>query len=130
MYRLTDDLARRRMTYPAPILGSPGVLLIDLPTAFRGPGLLLGRFCAAVIESHEEEVEMSAFLAAPRAGPVRPALLDRRPSAIHSDHALITHFEPPPALAGRGCISAAGCGRCRPILRRADWSSPVTVNRR
>lgn len=95
MYRLTDDLARHNLTYPGPIPGMPSVVLIDLPDGYRGPGLLLGRYYAVVIESDEEADMLSAFLIAPRRCAVRPDLLDRRPSAIRSDAVLVMRLDPP-----------------------------------
>lgn len=95
MYRLIDDLARCRLLYPPPVPSLPGVMLIDLPERNRGPGLLLDRYYAVVVENEEEAKELAAFLAAPRAGSVAPNLLNRRPSALLSDEILVVRFDPP-----------------------------------
>ena len=95
MYRLTDDIARHRVFYPSPMVGTPHVLLIDIPPTARGPGLALDRYYVILTETEGEIAELEAFLAAPRAVPVRPDLLDHRPSAIRTDDILLIRYDPP-----------------------------------
>ena len=95
MYRLTDDLARRRRLYRLPIPGMPAVMLLDLPQPSRGAGLLLGRFYAAVLEDEDEVGEYEAYLSAPRPRPIRPELFDQRPSRLVTDQILIIRYDPP-----------------------------------
>lgn len=95
MYRLTDDLAARRRHYPPPVPGMPHLVLLDLPHRMRGPSLALNRYYVVLPETEEEVAEFVAFLAHERPGPVRPALLDDRPSAIRSSSLLVIRYEPP-----------------------------------
>ncbi len=95
MYRLTDDVAQCRRTYPPPVFGSGFVVLLDLPPAFRGPGLTLDRFYPVIAESEAERDEFEAFLGLPRTARTRPDLLDRRPSSLCSDALIVTRYEPP-----------------------------------
>lgn len=95
LYRLIDDLAAQRRTYPAPIPTLPQIVLIDLPGSFRGSGLLFDRYYAVIAESPNEVAEFEGFLAAPRAGPIIPDLLDRRTSAIVSGEVMIAGYAPP-----------------------------------
>ena len=95
MYRLSDHIARRRCLYRAPVVGTPHVVLVDLPTTARGGGLALGRFYALLPEAEHEIAEVEAFLEAPREAPATLDLLDRRPSAVRSPDLLIVRYEPP-----------------------------------
>ena len=95
MYRLSEDLARRRVLYPSPLISAPSVLVIDIPPPARGVGLALGRYYAIVLETDAERVELEHFLCEPRRGPVPPGLLDYRRSALVSDHLLISSYDPP-----------------------------------
>ena len=95
MYPLSEHLARRRLLYPSPLISAPSVLVIDLPAAHRGPRLPLGRYYPIIIETDAEETEVERFLAAPRQAPVVPDILDRRPSALWTDHVLVSRYDPP-----------------------------------
>lgn len=97
MYRLTDDIARRRIMYSPPVVTVASVMVIDLPPARRGPGLSLGRYYAVLLECDEEIAEMERFLGASRSAPVLPDLFDRRPSRLRTDHVVLTRYEPPVA---------------------------------
>lgn len=81
-YRLTDDVARLRLCYPAPLATMPAVMLIDIPAGARGDALLLDRYYPIVIESPAEHDELEAFLGATRASAAAPDLLDRRASQL------------------------------------------------
>jgi hypothetical protein len=59
-YRLSDDLARRRLLYPSSIISAPSVLLIDLTPSMRGAGLGLGRYYAMIIETDAEHAEIES----------------------------------------------------------------------
>ncbi|MBN8848043.1 MULTISPECIES: hypothetical protein [unclassified Sphingomonas] len=95
IYRLTDDVARSRVCYPAPLESMPAVMLIDIPAGARGDALLLGRYYPIVIESPAEHDELEAFLGAARAGPSAPDLLDRRASQLALAEPLIARYDPP-----------------------------------
>ena len=94
-YRLSDDLARRRMLYPSTIISAPSVLLVDVPVPLRGDGLGLGRYYAMIMETSHEQAEAERLLNLPRPGPVAPDFFDHRPSALVSDNVLISRYEPP-----------------------------------
>lgn len=95
MYRLSDDLARKRLLYPSPLISAPSVLVIDLPPPNRGAGLPLGRYYPIVLETDWECAEIERFLDAPRGGAVRPDIFDLRPSQLRSDNVLLSRYEPP-----------------------------------
>lgn len=95
MYRLSENLARRRVLYPSPLISAPSVLVIDIPPSARGAGLALGRYYAIVLETDAERAELEDFLCEPRRGPVPPDLLDHRLSALVSEHLLISSYDPP-----------------------------------
>ena len=95
MYRLSEDLARRRILYPSHLISAPSVLVIDIPPSARGVGLALGRYYAIVLETDAERAELERYLHETREGPVPPDLLDHRPSALVSDHVLISSYDPP-----------------------------------
>ena len=95
MYRLTDDIARRRMIYPPPIPGSAHIFLLDLPSALRGASLALGRYYPVVAETDAERKEFANFLAAPRLDRVPPDLLDWRASGVRTDAIIVTRYDPP-----------------------------------
>ena len=95
MYRLSENLARRRLLYPSPLISAPSVLVIDIPPSARGADLALGRYYAIVLETDTERAELERFLCEPRRGPVPPDILDHRLSALVSDHLLISSYDPP-----------------------------------
>lgn len=94
-YRLSEQLARRRMLYPSSTIAAPSVLVIDVSPRHRGAGLALGRYYAIVLETDDELKELQRFLDAPRLAPVPPDLFDHRPSRLRSDNVLISRYEPP-----------------------------------
>lgn len=96
--RLIDDLAAQRLYYPRPLPTLPDILLIDIPQHFAGSSLALGRYYPVIIESQGEALEFEAFLCAPRAKPVPPALLDRRPTALRARDIVFARYVPPLAL--------------------------------
>lgn len=95
MFRLIDDLARRRMIYPAPVAGMPNVVLIEVATRSRGAGLALGRYYPIIAETESELEEIDVFLKSPRERLAPPDLLDRRPTRIQSDRILLIRYDPP-----------------------------------
>ena len=95
VYRLTDDVARRRVLYAAPIPIAPNVLVLDAPAEHRGAGLALGRYYPMVIETSAEIAEAEHRLAKERRAKVRPAFFERRASAVRSDLIVVTRYEPP-----------------------------------
>lgn len=95
MVRLIDCLARERRFYPAPTLAAPGVMVIDVPPASRGPGLALGRYYPIVVETLAEREELEAYLHAERTADVVPDLFDMRGSALQSELVLVWRYEPP-----------------------------------
>ena len=95
MYRLTDDVARRRILYAAPIPAAPNVLVLDVPAEHRGTGLALGRYYPMVIETTAEIAEAEHQLAKERREKVLPRLFERRASAVRSDLIIVTRYEPP-----------------------------------
>lgn len=95
MYRLSDDLARKRLHYPSPLISVPSVLVIDLPPSNRGTGLPLGRYYPIIVETEDESAEIECFLAASRDEAVRPDIFDLRPSQLRSKNVLISRYEPP-----------------------------------
>ena len=95
MYRLSDDLARKRLLYPSPLISAPSVLVIDLPRRNRGTGLPLGRYYPIILETDDERIEIERFLAAPRPEAVLPDIFDLRPSQLRSDNVLISRYDPP-----------------------------------
>ena len=95
MVRLIDRLARERRFYPAPTLAAPGVMVIDVPPALRGPGLPLGRYYPIAVETLAEREELEAYLLAERTADVVPDLFDIRASALQSDLVLVWRYEPP-----------------------------------
>ena len=97
MYRLSDDLAKRRLLYPSPLISAPSVLVIDLPVSNRGAGLPLGRYYPIILETDDECAEIERFLNAPRRAAVRSDILDLRPSQLRSDNVLISRYDPPVA---------------------------------
>ena len=70
-------------------------MVIDVPKGSRGEALSLGRYYPIIIETDSEEAEINRFINAPRAGPVIPDLLDRRPSQLWSNNVLISRYEAP-----------------------------------
>ena len=92
---LVDSLARRRLLYPSPVLSTPSVLLIDIPTSMRTPSLPLGRYYFALLETESETAEMERFLAEPRDRLVAPTIFDHRPSLLATAQILISRYEPP-----------------------------------
>lgn len=94
-YRLTDHIAKRRIIYPPPVPTVASVLVIEIPTDRRGPGLSLGRYYAIFAETDAEVGELERFLAAPRDGARAPDLLDRRASTLHADRILLIRYDPP-----------------------------------
>lgn len=97
MYSLDQDLARRRLLYPRPLLTLPDVLLIDLPARFAGDTLPLGRYYPIIVETERERVELDHYLTAERAAPIVPDLFDHRSSQLSCDRVTIATYEPPVA---------------------------------
>lgn len=95
MYRLSNDLAKRRLLYPSPLISAPSVLVIELPVSNRGTGLPLGRYYPIILETEYEIEEIQRFLDQPRQEPVRPDIFDARPSRLRSDHVLVSRYDPP-----------------------------------
>lgn len=95
MFRLAGDLARNRELYPAPLVGAPAAVVIDIPDRMRGPGLSLGRYYVIVLETEAERAELELFFLASREHLRPPDLLDRRLSMLRSDHVVMVHYEPP-----------------------------------
>lgn len=95
MYRLCDDLARKRLFYPSPLISAPSVLVIDVPPLNRGTALPLGRYYPIILETDDERAEIECFLAAPRQEAVLPDIFDLRPSQLRSDNVLISRYDPP-----------------------------------
>lgn len=93
--RLIDQLAARRIYYHRPLPTLPDILLIDVPSQFSGPGLALDRYYPVILETAAEAHEFEAFLCARRSRLVAPALLDRRPSALHSEDIIFARYSPP-----------------------------------
>ncbi|MBI0477027.1 hypothetical protein D9601_16875 [Sphingomonas sp. MA1305] len=97
MYRLTDDIARRRMLYPPPIATVASALVIDIPVGQRGAGLSLGRYYAILLEDDAEIAEAERFLSTTRDAPVPPDLFDRRPTRLYTANFVVIRYEPPAA---------------------------------
>jgi hypothetical protein len=95
MYALTDDLARRRILYSRPLPTLPDILVIDVPQVFAHASLPLGRFYPILVETLPELSEVEDFIARPRAAPVQPSLLDRRPSGLIADRIIFAAYAPP-----------------------------------
>lgn len=95
MYRLSDDLAKKRLFYPSPLISAPSVLVIDVPRSNRGTALPLGRYYPIILETDDECAETECFLNEARREAVLPDILDRRPSQLRSDNVLISRYEPP-----------------------------------
>lgn len=95
MYRLTDDIARARRLYPRPLATLPDLLLIDIPALFASRSLPLSRFYPVILETDEERQEFDDFLSAPRAGPISPDLLDRRPSHLSAERIVFAAYPAP-----------------------------------
>lgn len=93
--RLGDRIAKRRLLYPAPLIGAPSVMVLDVPEPNRGAGLALGRYYPIIVETDAELRELEGFLDEPRAALVVPDLLDHRPSQLWSGNVLILRYEPP-----------------------------------
>lgn len=70
-------------------------MLIDIPARFAHPTLPLGRYYPILVETEAERAELLAFIAATREGPVRPDLLDRRPSALVVTRITFAVYPPP-----------------------------------
>ncbi|WP_404337892.1 hypothetical protein AB2M62_03665 [Sphingomonas sp. MMS12-HWE2-04] len=95
MYVLNQDLARRRLFYPRPILTLPDVMVIDIPARFAAPSLPLGRFYPIMVETEREQLELAQFLAEDRPGPVSPDLLDYRATQLSAQNITIATYDPP-----------------------------------
>lgn len=95
MYRLSDDLTKKRLLYPSPLISAPSVLVINVPRSNRGTALPLGRYYPIILETDDECAEIECFLNEPRPKAVRPDIFDRRPSQLRSDNVLISRYEPP-----------------------------------
>lgn len=95
MYRLVHDLARERLLYARPQSTLPDIMLIDVPAGFAHPSLPLGRYYPILIETQAERDLLEAYLTAPRSGPVRPDLFDRRPSALTASCITMAAYPPP-----------------------------------
>ncbi|MBB3357042.1 MULTISPECIES: hypothetical protein [unclassified Novosphingobium] len=93
--RLIEHLAARRIYYRRPLPTLPDILLIDIPPAFAGEGLALGRYYPVMLETIAEAHEFEAFLCEDRAALVAPALLDRRPSALRCEDIIFARYSPP-----------------------------------
>lgn len=93
--RLINQLAANRLYYRQPLPTLPDILLIDIPLHFSGSGLALDRYYPVIFESLAEMHEFEIFLCEPRAALVPPALLDRRPSALRTDHIVVARYRPP-----------------------------------
>lgn len=94
-FRLSVDMARKRMLYPAITIAAPSVTMIELPVQHRGTGLGLERYYPVMLETDAELQEFEQFLEQPRSEAAAPDLLDRRPSALQSGNVLIFRYEPP-----------------------------------
>ena len=94
MYRLTDDIARSRLLYSAPVVSAPHILLIDLPACHRGAGLLLQRYYSVILETEAEVEEMESWLARPREDAVPPSLFDKRASRVTGQGVLVARLNP------------------------------------
>jgi hypothetical protein len=68
--------------------------MIDIPARFAVGPLALGRFCPVLVETTGEQLELEAFLGEERGAPVRPDLLDGRPSTFAREHLTIAHYRP------------------------------------
>lgn len=93
--RLIDHLAARRLYYHRPLPTLPDILLIDIPQQFSGGGLVLDRYYPVILETLAECQEFEAYLCERRPALVAPALLDRRPSALHTDDIIFARYHPP-----------------------------------
>ncbi|OAN53505.1 hypothetical protein [Sphingobium sp. TCM1] len=93
--RLIDRLAARRIYYHRPLPTLPDILLIDIPSQFSGPGLALDRYYPVILETTAEAHEFEAFLCERRERLIAPGLLDRRPSALHSEDIVFARYSPP-----------------------------------
>lgn len=94
-YRLSDDLAKTRMLYPAPAPTFPSLLVVDIAREYRGASLALHRYYPMVVESDEEAREVEHYLTADRLGPRAPDLLDLRPSALIADEIIVALYASP-----------------------------------
>jgi hypothetical protein len=95
MYRLTEDMARIRLRYPAPLPTLPVIVVIDVPPHYARRNLPLGRYYPAILETEEEAAEFEAFLAAERPEPIAPNLFDLRPSRLVTSSVMIAVYPPP-----------------------------------
>jgi hypothetical protein len=93
--RLSDTLAKRRLTYRRPIPTLPNIVVIDVPEPFAHPDLSLGRYYAIMVETGAEARELNAFLDAVREFLVPPDLLDHRPSALTASSITLARYDPP-----------------------------------
>ncbi|EQB16548.1 MULTISPECIES: hypothetical protein [Sphingobium] len=93
--RLIDQLAATRIYYPRPLPTLPDILLIDIPLAFSGDRLALGRYYPVILESLAEMQEFEAFLCEQRPELISPALLARRPSGLRTDDIVFARYSPP-----------------------------------
>jgi hypothetical protein len=94
MYRLEQDLAKRRRRYPRPLPTLPAICVIHVPTAFASASLPLGRYYPVILETDAEILELEAFLAAPRGTLVAPDLFDHRASQIATAQISFAHYAP------------------------------------
>lgn len=95
MIRLSETLARRRTLYRRPIATLPDVMMLDIPEAFAGRTLPLGRYYPIILESEAELRELEDYLETPRSAVIVPDLLDRRPSALCANQITLAHYAPP-----------------------------------
>lgn len=94
MIRLTDTLAQRRTLYRRPIAPLPDIMMLDIPAAFAGPTLPLGRYYPIIVETEAELRELVDYLDAPRPAIIVPELLDRRPTALCASQITLAHYAP------------------------------------
>ncbi|BAI96660.1 hypothetical protein Sj15T_09650 [Sphingobium sp. TA15] len=93
--RLSDELAARRRLYSMPLITAPALLVIDIPPAFAGAGLALGRYYPVIVETDDELAEFGAFLNEDRPALRPPDLLDRRPSQRDASAITFIEYAPP-----------------------------------
>ena len=128
MYRLSDNLAKKRLLYPSPLISAPSVLVIDVPPLNRGTALPLGRYYPIILQTEDECAEIERFLIASRQEPVRPDIFDLRPSQLRSDNVLISRYNPP-LPNGHGFRCAAGRISLRGPERRPAWQWRAAATR-